>query len=135
VDPLVSRRTPSERRQNAEQRQRTQHEADDRLKDCEQEEGGHTNALPEKPQDAPAQIAGGQWPVVPRSVEIRDAHRELRSVGAAQRALRTRVGRKPVAGATAFAAILARRSGFDRGGPRAADAPELSHPLRSCKNR
>lgn len=59
LDIVMFFEVPEERRENAQQRQRTQYEADDRLEDYEQEEGGHTNALPEKPQDAPAQIARG----------------------------------------------------------------------------
>lgn len=55
---------PEKCRQHAEQRERAEHEADDRLKNYKQEQCWDADTLPEKPEDPPDEIASARCSLV-----------------------------------------------------------------------
>jgi hypothetical protein len=61
-------------RQHAEQRERAEHEADDRLKNYEQEQCWDADTLPEKPEDAPGEFAAARYSLVHWRAETHSAH-------------------------------------------------------------
>jgi hypothetical protein len=65
---------PEKCRQHAEQRERAEHEADDRLKNYEQEQCWDADTLPEKPEDGPGEFAAARYSLVHWRAETHAAH-------------------------------------------------------------
>src|SRR2546422_3173544 len=99
---MAARSSPlpaEEGRQNTQQRQRTQHEANYGLQGYDEEQR-HTDTLPEKPEDAPAKIAGNGWSAVADRNRAGDAQGGQRRL-----LLRARVGRSSTTWPTAFSPL------------------------------
>ncbi|HEY6457591.1 MAG TPA: hypothetical protein VIY90_20120 [Steroidobacteraceae bacterium] len=72
---------PEKCRQHAEQRERAEYEAGDRLKNYEQKQCWDADALPKKPESTPDKTAGGRCSLVHWAAETHAAHGWPPSIG------------------------------------------------------